>query len=62
MLRDLEKHLIALGINPVDVVELGRGKQLKANQMMLDELGYDSTCAKPILTLLRCEGCLGFSG
>ena len=41
MLRDLEKHLIALGINPVDVVELGRGKQLKANQMMLDELGYD---------------------
>ena len=41
MQTDREEHLLVLGIDPVDVVELGRGKQMRANTMMLEELGYD---------------------
>jgi hypothetical protein len=41
MLRDLEPHLATLGIDPLRVVELGRGKQMRANEMMLEELGYN---------------------
>lgn len=40
MLRELEDDFRALGINPVDVVSLGRGKQIRANEMMIEELGY----------------------
>jgi hypothetical protein len=40
LLRDLEKHLRVLNINPADVVELGRGKQIRANELMIAELGY----------------------
>jgi hypothetical protein len=40
MLRELEEDFHTLGINPVDVVALGRGKQIRANEMMIQELGY----------------------
>jgi len=41
MLRELEPHFLALGIDPRRVVEVGRAKQVKANQMLMDELGYE---------------------
>ena len=30
-----------LGIDPADVVRIGRGKQVRANQMLIEELGED---------------------
>jgi hypothetical protein len=41
MLRELEPHFVALGIDPRRVVDVGRAKQVKANQMLMDELGYE---------------------
>lgn len=41
MLRELEPHFLALGIDPRRVVEVGRAKQVKANQMLMEELGYE---------------------
>ena len=41
MLRELEPHFVALGIDPRRVVDVGRAKQIKANQMLMSELGYE---------------------
>jgi len=41
MLRELEPHFVALGIDPRRVVQVGRAKQVKANQMLMNELGYE---------------------
>lgn len=41
MLRELEPHFLALGIDPRRVVEVGRAKQVKANQMLMEELGHE---------------------
>jgi hypothetical protein len=39
MLRELEPHFRALGIDPRRVIEIGRNKQVRANQMLAEELG-----------------------
>jgi hypothetical protein len=41
MLRELEPSFRALGIDVREVVEIGREKQVRANQLMMEELGYD---------------------
>lgn len=41
MLHELEPHFNTLGIDARKVVELGRQKQIRANQMLMEELGYD---------------------
>ena len=41
LVRELEADLVTLGINPADVVRIGRGKQVRANQMLIEELGED---------------------
>lgn len=41
MMRELEPHFQALGIDPREVVRVGRAKQVRANQMMMEELGYE---------------------
>jgi hypothetical protein len=39
MIRELEPHFAVLGIDVRDVIRIGRAKQLRANQMLWDELG-----------------------
>ena len=41
LVRELEDDLETLGISPVDVVRIGRGKQIRANQMLIEEFGED---------------------
>jgi hypothetical protein len=37
--REIEDDLIILGIDPAEVVRIGRGKQVRANQMLIEEIG-----------------------
>jgi hypothetical protein len=39
MLRELQPHFRALGLDPRRVIEIARNKQIRANQMLVDELG-----------------------
>ncbi len=41
MLREMEPHFAALGISPAEVMRIGRQKQIRANRMLMEELGYD---------------------
>ncbi|MEZ4322500.1 MAG: ferritin-like domain-containing protein [Myxococcota bacterium] len=41
MLRELEPHFRALDIDPRMVIQVGRDKQVKANLMLIEELGQD---------------------
>ena len=41
MLKEMEPHFRALGITPEEVMKIGRQKQIRANRMMMEELGYD---------------------
>lgn len=41
MLQEMEPHFRALGITPEEVMRIGRQKQIRANRMMMEELGYD---------------------
>lgn len=41
MLKELLPHFRALGIDPRDVVDVAKRKQLLAIRMMMEELGYD---------------------
>ena len=41
LVRSLEPALLELGIDPRQVIEVGRNKQVRANLMLLDELGTD---------------------
>ena len=39
MLRELQPHFKALGLDPRRVIDIARNKQLRANQMLVQELG-----------------------
>jgi hypothetical protein len=41
MLKELQPSFEALGIDVRDVVRVGRNKQIRANKMLMEELGYD---------------------
>ncbi|MCB9676901.1 MAG: ferritin-like domain-containing protein [Alphaproteobacteria bacterium] len=41
MLRELQPHFEALDIDPRQVIQVGRDKQVKANLMLIEELGQD---------------------
>ncbi len=41
MLKEMEPHFTALGIPVREVIRIGRQKQIRANQMLMEELGYD---------------------
>jgi len=41
LVRAMEADLLTLGIDPADVVRIGRGKQVRANQMLMTEIGED---------------------
>ena len=41
MLKEMAPHFEALGIEPRRVVKIGRHKQIRANKMLMEELGYD---------------------
>jgi hypothetical protein len=41
MLRELKPHFEALDIDPRMVIQVGRDKQVKANLMLIEELGHD---------------------
>jgi hypothetical protein len=41
LVRELEDELSVLGIDAADVVRIGRGKQIRANQMLIEEFGED---------------------
>lgn len=39
MLREMEPHFRVLGIDVRDVIDIGRQKQVRANQMLIEEMG-----------------------
>jgi len=39
LVRELEEELAVLGIDAADVIRLGRAKQIRANQMLIEEFG-----------------------
>lgn len=41
MLAEMEPQFTALGIPVAEVMRIGRQKQIRANEMLIDELGYD---------------------
>lgn len=41
MLAEMEPHFTALGIPVSEVMRIGRQKQIRANEMLIEELGYD---------------------
>lgn len=41
MLRELAPHFRTLGVDPREIVQVGRDKQVKANLMLIEELGHD---------------------
>lgn len=41
MLRELEPHFRAVGIDPREVVQTARDKQVRANLMLIEELGHN---------------------
>ena len=41
MLKEMEPHFTTLGIPVREVIRIGRQKQIRANQMLMEELGYD---------------------
>lgn len=49
MVRELEPAFRALDIDPREVVRLGRDKQVKANQLLVEELGTDLPALRAIL-------------
>ena len=57
MLREMAPHFEALGIPIRRVVDLGRQKQVRANRMMFEELGYDLKLFEAYMRLLdaRCS-------
>jgi hypothetical protein len=55
MLRELEPHFLALGIDPREVVAVGRTKQVRANQLLMEELGYDLEVSQLLLRFFEAK-------
>lgn len=55
MLKELAPHLRVLGIDPRAIVEVGKDKQIKANVMLIEELGHDLPVLEVFLRLFSAK-------
>lgn len=55
MLRELAPHLRVLGIDPRAIIDVGKDKQIKANVMLIEELGHDLPVLEVFLRLFSAK-------
>lgn len=55
MLKELAPHFRTLGVDPRAILEVGKDKQIKANVMLIEELGHDLPVIEVFLRLFSAK-------